>query len=368
MSTSTGGTLLLVEDRSSDAAIIERMLVERRSDFSTAEERPAYVDTVEHVDSLAAGIDCVADGDISVVLLDLGLPDSNGLETVSTMLEHTSVPVIVLTGKKGMGIDAIQCGAQDYLLKGQLNADTLVRTISYAIERARISQELRDRTHQLERINEILRTELRDDVSMIVGHADGLRERSEGERATADAILDASTHALELTDTVGAVIDVITESPRSDPNPVALRRVLDPELERFRSDTDAELIVEWESPADETVSVTSIPMLSLVFRQILAHAVSDDDTGTAAKTVEVTIGYTEGRVTVVIADDGAGMSDGRKQQLSRSTPGTDSQEQVSAVWYLVRTVLDRVNGDLSIVDNDPQGTVVTVHLDRSDPH
>lgn len=364
MSTSTGETLLLVEDRSSDAEIIERMLVERHSESAIGNERSICVDTVEHVDTLSKAIERVEDGDISVVLLDLGLPDSDGLGTVSTMLEHTStVPVIVLTGQKGMGVEAIKCGAQDYLLKGRLNVDTLVRTISYAIERARILQDQRDRTHQLERINEILRTELRDDMSMIVGHADGLRERVEDDQTTVEAILEASNHALEVTDTVAAAIDVITEGPRTAPRPVPIRRVLDAELERFRAETDTELVVEW-CPTDDDITVMSIPTLGIVFQQILQNAVHNDDTDAADVMVTLTVECSEDHVSIAIADDGGGMSDARKQQLTSSAAVTDAQDRTNAVWYLVQTVLQRVNGDLSIADNDPQGTVVTIRLDR----
>lgn len=365
MCTSTGTTLLLVEDRPSDAEIIERMLVERRSDFAVGEDRSVDIDAIEHVSSLSRGIDRVASGDVDVVLLDLGLPDSDGLDTVSTMLEHASTtPVIVLTGQKGMGVDAIKRGAQDYLLKGRLNADGLVRTITYAIERARISRELRERNHQLELINEILRTDLRNDVSMIVGHADGLRERAEGDQATIDAILEASNHALELTDTAAAVIDVIAESPTTDPRPVTLRRVLEAELERFRTDSDAELVVEWGPARGDPVTVAGTPTLGAVFQRVLQNA-ANGDSGEDV-TVTVTVECTDEHVSVAVADDGTGMSNARKQQLIGSTSVTDPPTRLSADWYLVRTVLDRVHGDLSITDNDPRGTVVTVHLDRID--
>lgn len=364
MSSPTEVTLLLVEDSQSDAEIIERMLIEQRGTSSIGNERSLSIATVEHADTLSAGLDRIADGGVDGILLDMGLPDSKGLDTVSTVLEHTSKqPVVVLTGQKGMGVDAINCGAQDYLLKGRLTVDTLVRTISYAIERARISQNLRDRNRQLEHINEILRTELRNDMSMIIGHADGLRNRVEDdERATVDAVLEASNHALEVTDTVATVIDVIAENPRSEPRPVTLRRVLDVELERFRAAADVDLVVEWEVAQADSVTVVSIPALGKIFQQLLRNAATD--TNAADLTITVTVKCTSERVSVAIADNGTGLSDTRKQQLTRSTATPTERPRTSAVWYLVRTVLDRVDGDLSIVDNDPKGTVITVHLDR----
>ncbi|MCU4744319.1 hybrid sensor histidine kinase/response regulator [Natronoglomus mannanivorans] len=364
MSISTETTLLLVEDRQSDAAFVEQMLVEHRGDFGVSDDPSIEIDAVEHVDSLSAGVERVTDGDIDIVLLDLGLPDSNGLETVSTMLEHTAtVPVIVLTGQKGMGVEAIKRGAQDYLVKGRLNADLLVRTITYAIERARISEDLRDRNHQLELINQILRTDLRNDVSMIVGRTDQLRERIDGDdRATVDAILEASNHALELTDTAATVIDVIAERPTADLQPYNLRRVLTAELERFRTDTDAKLTLEWEPDECESVSVAGTPMLSAVFEKLLANAAGDADRTDVM--ITVTVECTNDRVSVSIADTGEEMSEARKRQLVDPIQSVTAQAGISADWYFVRTVLESVGGDLSIENNAPQGTVVTVSLDR----
>jgi DNA-binding response OmpR family regulator len=73
-----------------------------------------------------------------IVLLDLGLPDSMGLETLTRFRSHApEIPIIVLTGLDDdeAGIEAIRNGAQDYLVKGQVNAHLLVRSLLHAIER-----------------------------------------------------------------------------------------------------------------------------------------------------------------------------------------------------------------------------------------
>lgn len=364
MSTSTGTTLLLVEDTPSDAESIERMLVERRSDFATGESQLIDVDMIVHVDSLAESVERVAAGDIDIVLLDLGLPDSNGLETVSTMLDHAAtVPVIVLTGQKGMGVEAIKCGAQDYLVKGRLNADLLIRTITYAIERARLSQDLRDRNHRLKLINQILRTDLRDDVSMIVGRTDQLRERVDGDdRPIVDDILDASNHALELTDTAAAVIDVITEVPTADPQRYDLRRVLTTVVERFQTEADTKITLEWDPAECDPISVAGSPMVSSVFERLLSNAATN--TSATDATITVSVDCTADRVSVSVADNGEGISEVRKRQLIDPTTSASARTGVSAGWYFISTVLDSLNGELSIENNDPQGTVVSVTLER----
>jgi PAS domain S-box-containing protein len=81
-----------------------------------------------------------------VVLLDLNLPDSGGLDTVRTFLSKNNVvPVIVLTGldDETTGLNAIQVGAQDYLVKGRTDGALLARTMRYAIERKKAEEELR---------------------------------------------------------------------------------------------------------------------------------------------------------------------------------------------------------------------------------
>lgn len=366
MTEPTGATLLLVEDRPTDADIITQMLVEHRSDFSDREQEHAVeIGSIEHVDSLAAGIDRVTDGGVDIVLLDLGLPDSDGLETVSAMLEHTStVPVVVLTGQKGMGVDAIQHGAQDYIVKGRLSPDVLVRTITYALERSRIINDLHDRNHRLSLVNEILRTDLRNDVSMIVGWGDQLRDRvAPDERDAVDAVLNASQHALELTDTAAELMDVLSEDRRIEPQPCNLRSILTPELEQFRQTTDVDLSVDWHAASDKTVSVLGTPMLGSVFKHLLTNATTHNDR--KRPEVTVTVSVTDSEVTVSIADDGVGLSADQKKRLADSTGTGTKRTGVGAGLYFVLTVLESIDGELSIEDNHPRGSIATVSLERA---
>jgi len=79
-----------------------------------------------------------------LVLVDLTLPDSDGLQTVSMVLDLTNSPVVVLSGvdDEQIALDAVKLGAQDYLVKGHFNSVLLTRTLKYAIERCRLLYEL----------------------------------------------------------------------------------------------------------------------------------------------------------------------------------------------------------------------------------
>ncbi|MGH2459037.1 MAG: ATP-binding protein [Chloroflexota bacterium] len=122
--------VLLVEDNPGDARLIGEMLVEAQ-DTSLR---------LEWVDRLSRGEDRIAAGGVSAVLLDLSLPDSQGLETFRTLHARASgLPIVVLTGldDEALGLQAIREGAQDYLVKGQVGGHRLIRALRYGIERNR---------------------------------------------------------------------------------------------------------------------------------------------------------------------------------------------------------------------------------------
>lgn len=130
MNTPSSVKVLLVEDSPTDALIITEALI----DISEFEH------SLTHVEALSDALACAQETRFDVVLLDLGLPDGNGIDTFRRF-RHVSpdTPVLVLTGLAdiSVGLVAIQEGAQDYLLKREIQAALLSRAIRYAIERNR---------------------------------------------------------------------------------------------------------------------------------------------------------------------------------------------------------------------------------------
>lgn len=121
---------LLIEDNSDDAELLIRHI-----------KRVKQQDIlVTHRDTLAGGLESLVNGGIEIVLLDLSLPDSFGLETVSKVRkEFPTIPVVVLTGSDddNLAVQVLKTGAQDYLVKDNLDSSSLGRSINYAIERQR---------------------------------------------------------------------------------------------------------------------------------------------------------------------------------------------------------------------------------------
>ncbi|MGZ5073426.1 MAG: putative bifunctional diguanylate cyclase/phosphodiesterase [Usitatibacter sp.] len=128
-------SVLLVEDNPGDARLIREML---------AEEDPEAF-RLTHADRLSRGIEVLGQNSIDLVLLDLSLPDSQGLDTFSKVYTHSpKVPIIVLSGNddRQLALYAVKSGAQDYLVKGKIDRELLLKAMQYSIERKRYQEEL----------------------------------------------------------------------------------------------------------------------------------------------------------------------------------------------------------------------------------
>lgn len=134
--------VLLIEDTPGDARLIGHMLA----------QAPGF--DLAWVANLTDGIAYLQTKACDVLLLDLGLPESTGLETLQRLLAHApSVPpLIVLSGlsDETIAVQAVQAGAQDYLVKGQVDTQLLVRSIRYSIERSLAQHALRRAYDELE--------------------------------------------------------------------------------------------------------------------------------------------------------------------------------------------------------------------------
>ena len=163
--------VLLIEDNPGDATLFEHHL----SADDTDSFPPA---TVTHVTDLDAGIDELGADAYDIVLLDLGLPESTGLatldrynEVLDDREELPAVPVIVLTGMKdeAAAVEAIERGAQDYLVKDDVDGPLLHRAIRYGLERHHQQQELRRQNERLERFAHVVSHDLRNPLGVAQG-------------------------------------------------------------------------------------------------------------------------------------------------------------------------------------------------------
>ena len=142
--------ILLIEDDLGDVELIQILL--RESENWTA--------TLKNVPTLREGIALLQEEEeIDVVLLDLSLPDEYGLETFCQLhSQFPLLPIVVLTGNSDdqVAMQALEAGAQDYLVKGEFSGRLLVRSMQYAVERQRQLQKLQQQSRELSQTLEVL--------------------------------------------------------------------------------------------------------------------------------------------------------------------------------------------------------------------
>lgn len=142
--------VLLIEDQAFIADLVARTLEKS--------VRPSFV--VETAGRLSLGLDRLAGKQFDIVLLDLVLPDSDGIRTFTQVHKKAhQLPIVVLTGEddEELGVGAVNQGAQDYLVKGEVSSTALVRSLRYAIERHRMLTEIGQYAQELQTMEASLR-------------------------------------------------------------------------------------------------------------------------------------------------------------------------------------------------------------------
>ena len=176
-----GGSIdiLLVEDNIGDRRLICELLSEAKG----------VTFNLKCADRLQAGLEQLNKGGVDAVLLDLGLPDSQGLETLSkTYAQAPKIPIVVLTGidDELLGTQAVNRGAQDYLMKGQVDGNLLVRALRYAIERKQAEEREKQLQLQLDLSRRLasvgvmvsgIAHEINNPLTKIVGFSDMLIQK-----------------------------------------------------------------------------------------------------------------------------------------------------------------------------------------------
>ena len=384
-------TLLLVEDNPGDVRLVQEIL----RDSTIARFR------VESCDTLAAAVERLAAGGIDVVLLDLNLPDSDGLDTFRAL--HGSFPTTAITVLTGAADDAsatsaIREGAQDYLLKGVVGGESIVRSLRYSIERKGAARELDEyrsalektveiRTRELVRLNrelgdatlaksEFLASmshELRTPLNSIIGFSgillSGLAgEIPEEQRRQITMINKSGRHLLSL---INDILDLSkVEAGRMEVVPV-----------RFDVGTLVHQVVEAVQPlagekglsltceilGGETTAFTDEDRLRQVLLNLVGNAIKFTETGSVLVTADLVDPAT---VSLSVTDTGSGISKGNLGRIfeeftqapaPRTTKGTGLGLTIS------RSMAALLGGDVTVVSQPRVGSTFTVSVPRTWP-
>ena len=225
-------------------------------------------------------------------------------------------------------------------------------------ERKARERQLETQRNNLEVLNTMMRHDIRNSLQLVTASGETLEDYvvEEGESYLEQA-QSAADEAIEITRTARDVTEVLLKDG-SETKPVQIRPVLHDQIEDVRSMADtAEITV---SGSLEPVEVLADDLLGSVFRNLLKNAIEHND----AQHPNVIISTTrcEETVRVSVADNGPGIPDElRESVFEEGTSGLDS-DGTGLGLYLVRTLVDRYDGDVWIEDNDPRGSVVIVEL------
>lgn len=237
--------ILLVEDDPIFATLVKEVVGSSSLRSGEAECE------LQHCEDMASSVAFVEQhGEPNLVLLDLTLPDSKGLDTYKQMQAAVpAVPVIILTGvdDERLAMTTVKEGAQDYLVKGQFNIHGLRRAIRYALERHRLRQELQDKTDRLAVREESFR-------NLIAGNHDGM------------AVVDADFRVLYVNPAAERLLDQSAASLQGSPfpyhcNPLSTAEI---DLERRSQTATAEFRcfpVQWEGQQAFLISMRDITRL-----------------------------------------------------------------------------------------------------------
>jgi len=299
-----GIKVLLVEDNHGDARLIKEMLAEARGNPFDA----------ECADLLATGLEHLAQGGIDVVLLDLGLPDSRGLDTlVKVRAQALGVPIVVLTGldDEALAVEAVKEGAQDYLVKGQVDSNLLGRSVRYAIERKRAEEALRqlDRDRMKSEFISNISHELRSPLHAIRGFTKLMLEGKVPQPETQKeflSIIDGQSQRL------GALIDSLLDVSRLESGrfsiqkqPLSIGDIIHKAVESFcRLASDKGIVISEDIPATLPEIEADGERVSQVMVNLLSNAIKFSNGG---RSLIVKGEAKDGELLVQVTDHGIGI-------------------------------------------------------------
>jgi signal transduction histidine kinase len=335
--------VLLVEDNPGDVRLIREMLL-------TAED-VRFVVKVKH--SLTEALDFFGEDSrsttgLSIVLLDLSLPDSWGMDTILALRKKAfDLPIVVLTGfdDQQQGILAMQAGAQDYLSKGAVDSRLLQRALRYAIERHRVENTLRRQTREIAALQERQRLarDLHDSVSQTLFTSSVMAE---------SALRQWSTNG-------DKAHDLLRQSHQLMTSALAEMRILLLELRpQALAQANLNYLIEQVTEAARsrgqfaaTVRMGALPALPTEIKigmyRIVQEALNNIAKHAHAAHVDVTGQYDDGIISLQISDDGSGFD-------------TDAVEPTSLGLSVMQERAQEIGATLSVQSAPGQGTQVAL--------
>ncbi len=363
-------SVLVVEDNPADADIVREML--RDADLVAA---GAVAPEIHHVETLRDAL-AAAKRPFDVTLLDLGLPDASGFEGLHALIAAApELPAVVLTGARdpALGARALVAGAQDFLVKGEVGGELLLRSLRFAVVRQQHAARLRQLVAEQDAVR------ARDDFISVAAHelrsplnalhlaiADLQRMFAASVGDVAERRLRIASRGVErLTRLVNTLLDVsrLKTGGRQQltREPLDLRRVTMDALEHLRTAASAagcELHIEAREPVVGSWDRTAI-------EQVLVNLVDNAVKYAPGRPVEVRLGTSDGAAVVAVRDQGDGIAPENAARIFDPFVRGVSGEHSSGLGlglYITRRLVEAHGGRIELHSRPGAGSTFRVVL------
>jgi signal transduction histidine kinase len=356
---------LLIEDNPGDARLIREMLREAGVGLAEVDLRTA--------DRLSSGLQRLYEDNVDVVFLDLTLPDSSGFETFTAV--HAAAPdvaVIILSGlaDEDLAVRAVHQGAQDYLVKGNVDGGTILRAARYAIERQRLEAARRDLEKQRDEFFSSISHDLRTPVAAIKA-AIGVVLANEPPN-TSPALHRLLGNIDLAADELAVMIEDLLEVARLQAGRVELwRSQVDLKGVVSRAIRGLEPLVQARGqrvsvvePDEPVMAQVDAERLGRVLRNLLSNA---QKYGREKGSIGVRVEQSADAVCVSVTDDGPGISPDEQERIfERFYRVGRSRSMGSGLGLAIaRGLVELHGGQLSVESTPGAGSTFRVTLPRS---
>lgn len=366
-----GIDILLVEDNPGDARLVRIMLSEgARAPYRVAEAA-----------TLAAARAKLALLRPDVVLLDMNLPDSTGIATVTAVVEAApETPVVVLTGldDEAVGMEAIRAGAQDYLVKGFTDGTLVRRVIAHAMERRRIGVELERAHADLARLNaekdrffSIIAHDLKSPFNALLGFSEVLLTRApvmppEQVLEYVQIIHDSGKAAYELLENLLEWSRLQLGRMDIRPEAVPLERLADRVVTLHRLAASEKGITLRHAMNGTTVHADPA-VVDTILRNLVGNALKFTESGGSITVSATPCRNHRGHLEIAVADTGVGMSAQKVADLFHidravSTAGTRGERGTGLGLILCHELTEKSGGRIRVDSAPGMGTTFRVTL------
>jgi signal transduction histidine kinase len=357
--------LLVVEDDS----VFRRYILAALAKADRTGTRPTQAVTVGTLrDALAAlpdRPDCV--------LLDLGLPDSRGLDTLQAVLRAApEMPVVVLTGteEEELADQALRAGAQDFLDKAHLKPDSLGRALRHALDRAAWAAQINAKNRELEERNRDL-----DDFAHAVSHdlkaplraifhlAEEAQEQvAQGDTAAAGSTLAAIDPRIRrLSGMIDGLLRFTTAGRRHDMAPVDLSDVVREVLDSLAPPPGFQVTVAHDLPVVLGTRVAWAQVMQNLIDNAIKHHPGPGG--------NIRIGWRDAaeHYEILVCDDGAGIPLEQREHVFQLFHTLGSGGSTGIGLALVRKVVQQAGGNVVAEGNGEQGTCFRITWPKAGP-